>query len=54
MFFLDYNAKIAEIEGNYLTTSDYSKCLSDVLDTEIKQKEFVNESDISNLVKNVQ
>ena len=41
-----------EIEGKYFTTSDYNKFMSDILDAEIKYKEIVNRSDISNLVEN--
>ena len=33
-------------------TSDYYKITSDILDSKIKEKELVNEFDISNLVKN--
>ena len=46
------NAKMIEIEGKYFTTSDYNKFMSDILDAEIKYKEIVNRSDISNLVEN--
>ena len=35
-----------------MTTSDYSKFSSDILDAKIKQKEVPNKSDIYNLVKN--
>ena len=48
----DYNAKISEIEGKYMPTSDYNEFTSDILDARIKIKELVNISDISNLVKN--
>ena len=48
----DYDAKISEIEVKYITTSDYNKFTSDILDAKIKQKELVNKSDISNLLKN--
>ena len=47
-----YVGKISEIEGKYMTTSDYNKFTNDLLDAKIKQKELVNKSDISNLVKN--
>ena len=33
-------------------TSDYYNITSDILDSKIKEKELVNEFDISNLVKN--
>ena len=46
----DY-AEISDIEGKYFTTSDYNKFTSEILDAKIKQKELVNKSDISNLVK---
>ena len=41
-----------EIEGKHFTTSDYNKFMSDILDAEIKYKEIVDRSDISNLVEN--
>ena len=44
----DYNAKILEIEEKYVTTSDYNKFTSDA---KVKQKELVNDFDISNLIK---
>ena len=47
-----YDGKILQIEGKYFTTSDYNKCKSRILDAKIKQKELVNKSDISSLVKN--
>ena len=47
-----YDAKISDNEGKYFTTSDYSKCTSEILDARTKQKESVNKSDISNLIKN--
>ena len=47
-----YDGKILQIEGKYFTTSDYNKCTSGILDAKIKQKELVNKSDISSLVKN--
>ena len=48
----DYGAKISEIEGKYLTISDYNKFTSDMLEPKIKQKELVDKSNISNHVKN--
>ena len=47
----DYNAKISDIEKKHFTTSDYNKCLSEVLDAKIKEKLLVNQSNISSLVK---
>ena len=47
----DQHGEISDIEGKYFTTSDYNKFTSETLDTKIKQKELVNKSDISNLVK---
>ena len=47
----DYDSKISDIEGECLTTSDYNNFTSDILDAKIKQKELVNKSDISNLVR---
>ena len=37
---------------DYISTSDDNKFTSDILDAKIKQKEFVNKSDIFNCVKN--
>ena len=47
----NYENKILEMERNYFTTSNYNKFTSDKLHARIKQKELVNRSDISNLVK---
>ena len=47
----DYDAKILEIEVKHITTSYYNKFTSDILDTKIKQKELIKNSDISNLIK---
>ena len=47
----DCEAKILEIEGKYFITSDCNKFTSDILDVKIKQKELLNKSIISNLVK---
>ena len=46
-----YDAKILEIERKYFTTSDYNTFMSGMRVAEIKHKELVNRSDISNLVK---
>ena len=43
---------LEKIEKKYFTTADYNKFMSERLDAKIKQKELVNKSDISNLVKN--
>ena len=48
----DCEAKILEIKEKYFITSDCNKFTSDILDVKIKQKELVNKSIISNLVKN--
>ena len=34
----DYDAKIAEMEKKYFTTSDYNKFMNNILDTKIAQK----------------
>ena len=47
----DYNAKIKDVEGNYFTTADYNKFMSDILDAKIKQKELVNKFGIVAFVK---
>ena len=46
----DYNTEISDIEAKYFTT-DYNKVTSEILETKIKQKGFVDKSSISNLVK---
>ena len=48
----DYDAKISGTEKEYFTTADYNRFTSEPLDAKIKEKEIVNKSDISNLVKN--
>ena len=50
---MDYDAKMSGIKGKYVTTSDYTKITSDILDAKIKQKELVNKSDISSHVKKI-
>ena len=47
-----YGNKIKDIERKYFTTTDYNKFTSDTLDVKIKQKNLVEESDISYLVNN--
>ena len=48
----DCNTKISDIERKYFPTSDYNKFMNDILDAKIKQKKMVNESNITDLVKN--
>ena len=48
----DYGTKILEIDGKHITTFDFNKFTSDILDAKMKQKELVNKSNISNLIKN--
>ena len=51
------NTKIGDTKDKYwyytkyFTTADYNKLTGEILEAKINQKEFVNESDISNLVK---
>ena len=47
----NYDAKRLEIKGKYFTNSDYNKFKSDIFDAKIRQKELVNNSEISDLVK---
>ena len=46
-----YDAKISDIAGKYFINSEYNEFVSDKLYAKIKQKELVNKSDISNVVK---
>ena len=48
---MDNDTKRSGTVGKYITTSDYSKFTSDILDVKIKQKELVNNSDVSNHIK---
>ena len=48
----DDNAKIIDIEKKYFTTADYNKFTNETFDANIKQKELVNNSDMSNIKKN--
>ena len=48
---MDHDTKRSGTVGKYITTSDYSKFTSDILDVKIKQKELVNNSDVSNHIK---
>ena len=43
--------KYETLRKKYFTTSDYNNFTSGIFDAMIKQKEFVNKSNISNLVK---
>ena len=47
-----YNTKISDIEFKYFITSDYNKFMSNVLDTKIKEKKLVNESNTSIFINN--
>ena len=47
---IDYEAKILEIKGKHLLL-DYNKFMSNILDAKIRQKESVNKSEISSLIK---
>ena len=49
----DYDTKIKDIKGKYFTTVDYNKFTSDIFDAKVKQKHLVDESKISNVVKNL-
>ena len=49
----DWDAKILKFKGKYFTTSDCNKFTSDIHDVKIKQRELLNKSDISNLVKKI-
>ena len=42
-----YDVKVSEIYSTYFTRSDYDKFTTDIYNTKIKQKELVDESDIS-------
>ena len=48
---MDNDTKRSSTVWKYITTSDYSKFTSDILDVKIKQKELVNNSDVSNHIK---
>ena len=47
----DDNAEIIDIEKKYFTTVDYNKFTSETFDANMKQKELVNSSDMSNIIK---
>ena len=47
-----YNTKISDIEFQYFITSDYNKFMSNILDTKIKEKKLVNESNTSIFINN--
>ena len=44
--------KISDIEKNYFTASSYIKFTNEIFDPNKKEKKLVDESDISNFVKN--
>ena len=46
----DYEAKITDIKEKYFITAEYNKIMRDILDTKIKEKKLVNESNITNLI----
>ena len=46
-----YDAKILDIDKKYVSTSDY-KFKKEILNAKIKEKKLVDQSDISNLIKN--
>ena len=46
----DYDSKVTDIKEKYFTTAVYNKFTSNILDTKIKQKKLLNESNVSNLV----
>ena len=48
----EYDAKISDIESKFFTTSDYNKFTSDILNAKIKEKDLVNEFDISGFINN--
>ena len=48
----DCNTVIKDTNRKYFTTADYNKFTSNILDTDIKQKQLVSESNISDLINN--
>ena len=50
--YTDYDAKIKDTKGKYFTAADYNKFTSETFDANIKQKELVNNSYMSNIIKN--
>ena len=47
----DYDAKILDLESEYVTTADY-KFTSQILDVKIKQKGLVNTSAVAGFLNN--
>ena len=47
-----YDAKFSKIERKYFTNYDYNKLTKKIFDAKINEKELVEKSDVSNLVKN--
>ena len=48
----DYDAKMKDIDGKYITTVDYNKFTNGILHIKVKQKELVNKSDIDKKLRN--
>ena len=49
---IDYDTKVSDFETKYLATSDYNKFTGKLPEVKIKEKGFVDKSNISNPVKN--
>ena len=49
----NYDAKINDIEKKKFTTTDYNKFANGAFDVKIKQKEWVNKSDIDKKLINI-
>ena len=47
-----YDAKFSKIDRKYCTNYDYNKLTKKIFDAKINEKELVEKSDVSNLVKN--
>ena len=47
-----YDAKFSKIERKYFTNYDYNKLTKKIFDAKINEKNSVEKSDVSNLVKN--
>ena len=52
VYWIDYDAKISDIESKYFTTSDYNKFTNEIIDNKIKEKELVKKCDISGFRNN--
>ena len=46
----DYNAKINDIENEYISAADYNKFTKNVVNNNTKTKNFVYESDIAGFI----